>query len=136
MFEYLLTGYEGKLLIGIVLSLVAGTLIGIERELRGKEAGIRTHIFVIAGSMLFSFMSGIVEPTAAGRIASNIVIGIGFLGAGIILREHNKIINLTTAANIWFAAGIGMAIGFQFYLIAVIATVLALIVPWIPGIKH
>ncbi len=136
MLENLMTGQESRFLISLLISLIAGLVIGIEREIRKKEAGIRTHIFVIAGSMLFTFLSSLVDLSSPSRIASNIVIGIGFLGAGIILIENNKVRNLTTAANVWFAAAIGMLIGFQFYLIAIMATIFAILIPLIPGIRH
>ncbi len=135
MFD-LLTGYEWEFLLKLLLALVFGYAIGVERELRGKVAGISTHCFVIGGAMLFTFISGIMEPLAPARIAAQIVSGIGFLGAGIILKgEGQKITNLTTAASIWFAAAIGMAIGFGWYFIAIIATLYAVFVPRIPHLK-
>lgn len=133
MIEKLLTGYELELTIKLLVSLVAGFLIGSEREFRGKPAGISTHSFVIGGSMLFTVLSLFADPNSPARIAAQIVTGVGFLGAGIILKgEEGKITNLTTAASLWFAAALGMAIGFGWYVIAVIGTVYALIIPRIP----
>jgi putative Mg2+ transporter-C (MgtC) family protein len=110
-------------------------MIGAERESRGKDAGISTHIMVICGSTLFTFMSSLVDPDSRSRIAAQIVSGIGFLGAGLILKEDgSRIRNLTTAASIWFAGAIGMAIGFDFHFIALIAVLVSIIVPRIP--KH
>jgi putative Mg2+ transporter-C (MgtC) family protein len=133
----LLRGYEFDFLIGIGLSLLAGFLIGAERESRGKAAGISTHCFVIAGSMIFTYLSAQVDPNSTSRIAAQLVTGIGFLGAGIILKSESdeRITNLTTAAAIWFAASIGMAIGFKFYFMVIIAIAFAVLVPRIPHIS-
>ena len=118
-----------------VLALGLGYLIGAERELRGKDAGISTHIFVICGAMLFTFMSMTVDPASKSRIAAQIVSGIGFLGAGLILKDGASVRNLTTAASIWFAGAIGMAIGFGFHQIAIVAGILATFVPRIPHVR-
>lgn len=133
----LLRGYELDFLIDIGLSLLAGFLIGAERESRGKPAGISTHCFVIGGSMIFTYLSAHVDPNSSSRIAAQLVSGIGFLGAGIILKSEadERITNLTTAAAIWFAASIGMAIGFNFYFMAIVAITFAVLVPRIPHIS-
>ncbi len=133
----LLRGYELDFLINIGLSLLAGFLIGAERESRGKPAGISTHCFVIGGSMIFTYLSAHVDPNSSSRIAAQLVSGIGFLGAGIILKSEadERITNLTTAAAIWFAASIGMAIGFNFYFMAIVAIAFAVLVPRIPHIS-
>jgi putative Mg2+ transporter-C (MgtC) family protein len=86
MFENFLRGYEIDFLVDISLSLIAGALIGIERESRGKPAGISTHSFVIAGSMIFTYLSALVDPSSTSRIAAQLITGIGFLGAGVILK--------------------------------------------------
>lgn len=117
------------------LALIAGFLIGAERESRGKDAGISTHILVIAGATLFTFMSSLVDPASQSRIAAQIVSGVGFLGAGLILKEGGGVRNLTTAASIWYAAGIGMAFGYNYHLIGIIATIAAVLIPRIPHIK-
>lgn len=83
-----LKGYELDLLIDIGLALLAGFLIGAERESRGKPAGISTQCFVIGGSMIFTYLSAHVDPNSSSRIAAQIVTGVGFLGAGIILRSE------------------------------------------------
>jgi putative Mg2+ transporter-C (MgtC) family protein len=130
-------GYQVDFLIDIGLSLLAGFLIGAERESRGKPAGISTHCLVIGGTMIFSYISAQVDPNSTSRIAAQVVSGIGFLGAGMILKSESteKITNLTTAAAIWFAAAIGMAIGFNFYFMALVATAFAVLVPRIPHIS-
>lgn len=119
--------------LGIAISL--GILIGGERELRGKDAGISTHTLVICGAMLFTFMSMTVDPASESRIAAQIVTGIGFLGAGLILKDGAVVRNLTTAASIWFAGSIGMAIGFGFYQIAIIAAIASIFIPRIPHVR-
>jgi putative Mg2+ transporter-C (MgtC) family protein len=130
-------GYQVDFLIDIGLSLLAGFLIGAERESRGKPAGISTHCLVIGGSMIFSYISAQVDPNSTSRIAAQVVSGIGFLGAGMILKSESteKITNLTTAAAVWFAAAIGMAIGFNLYFMALVATAFAVLVPRIPHIS-
>ena len=123
---------EINFIIDLLLSLVVGIAIGFERETRGKDAGISTHTLVISGSMLFTFMSTTVDPSSSSRIAAQIVSGIGFLGAGLILKEGATVKNLTTAASIWFAGAIGMAIGFNYHMIAVIAAIASIGIPRIP----
>lgn len=122
--------------IDLVVAIVLGTLIGIERESRGKDAGISTNCFVIVGAMLFTFMSATVDPGSETRIAAQVVTGIGFLGAGLILKDGTSVRNLTTAASMWFSGAIGMAIGFGYLQIAIIAAVAAILIPRIPHVKH
>lgn len=107
------------------------------RESRGKPAGISTHCFVIAGSMIFTYLSAQVDPSSTSRIAAQLVTGIGSLGAGIILKSEadERVTNLTTAAAIWFAAAIDMAIGFNFYFVTIVAIGFAVLVPRIPHIS-
>ncbi|MDP2925296.1 MAG: MgtC/SapB family protein [Nanoarchaeota archaeon] len=133
----ILSGHETEFIIKLLLSMIAGYIIGYERELRGKSAGVRTHCYVIAGSMLFTFLSIAIDPSSPGRIAAQIVTGIGFLGAGIILKDREgHINNLTTAATIWYSASIGIAIGFGWYFITVLAVIYAVIVPKLPSLDH
>jgi putative Mg2+ transporter-C (MgtC) family protein len=132
----LLTGFEGAFAIKLGMCLLLGTLIGVERELRNKPAGISTHCFVMAGACLFTFISTVADPNSPARIAAQVVSGVGFLGAGMILKsENNSVKNLTTAAAVWFAAAVGMAIGIGWYAIAVIASIYAIVVPRIPHVK-
>lgn len=137
VFENLPTGYELQFLVDIGIALAAGFAIGVERESRGKPAGISTHCLVIGGTAIFTFLSSVIDPNSTSRIAAQIVSGIGFLGAGIILKSERdkKITNLTTAAAIWFAASIGMAIGYEYYFMAAVATAFAVGVPRIPHIS-
>ncbi len=132
-----LTGHEIAFVLKLSLCLILGALIGVERESRNKPAGISTHCFVMAGACLFTFISTVADPNSPARIAAQVVSGVGFLGAGMILKSENDTIrNLTTASAIWFAAAIGMAIGIGWYVIAVIASVYAIIVPRIPHVKR
>ncbi|MBA3502689.1 MAG: MgtC/SapB family protein [Myxococcota bacterium] len=134
--EYLLSGNELDFLLKLALCLFLGAAIGVERELRAKPAGISTNCFVMAGACLFTFVSQAIDPNSPARIAAQVVSGVGFLGAGMILKsEANTVKNLTTAASVWFAAGIGMLIGFGWYVIAAMASVYAIIVPRIPHVK-
>jgi putative Mg2+ transporter-C (MgtC) family protein len=116
----------------ILLAIVAGGLIGIEREFRDKAAGFRTLIFISVGVALFTMLSARLaldkDPT---RIAANIVTGIGFLGAGVILRDQGRVIGLTTAATIWLTAALGMGIGGGEYALSFAGLAATLIVLWI-----
>ena len=130
-------GLQLEFLIDIIFALAAGFVIGAERESRGKPAGISTNSLVIGGAMLFTYLSAAVDPNSTSRIAAQVVSGIGFLGAGMILKGEvdKKITNLTTAASVWYSAAIGMAIGFNFYIIALAAVIFAVLVPRIPHIS-
>lgn len=112
----------------LVLSLVAGGLIGFERESRRQPAGMRTHILISVGSTLLMLVSIYIPQTYfdmkngdPGRIAAQVVSGIGFLGAGAILKLGNNVKGLTTAASIWVVAGIGLAIGAGLYIPSLMA---------------
>lgn len=130
--------FEIQFIVSSLLAAVLGFAIGAEREARGKDAGISTHVLVIAGAMLFTLMSMSVDPASKSRIAAQIVSGIGFLGAGLILKEGASVKNLTTAASLWVAGAVGMAIGFGYYAIAIIASIISILAPRIPHIhrKH
>jgi putative Mg2+ transporter-C (MgtC) family protein len=132
-----LQGLTTQFLIGLGLSFLAGFVIGLERESKGKPAGISTQCLVIGGSMIFSYISALVDPTSTSRIAASIVTGIGFLGAGLILKseEDRKVTNLTTAASVWFSCSIGMAFGFGLFIIGIIGIAFAVLVARIPKIQ-
>jgi putative Mg2+ transporter-C (MgtC) family protein len=124
--------------IKLLAAMLVGGLIGAEREFRDKSAGFRTIIFICIGSTLFTIFSmGLGNETNPTRIAANIVTGIGFLGAGAIIRDGSKVAGLTTAATIWLAASLGMGIGGGRYMLVGVATVLVLIVLWFfPAFEH
>jgi putative Mg2+ transporter-C (MgtC) family protein len=128
----------GEVLARLALAAALGAAIGFERELREREAGLRTHLLVCLGSALFTIVSayGFREFLTSGdavvradptRIAAQIVTGIGFLGAGAIIRQGLSVRGLTTAATLWVSAGIGMAAGAGYYSGAVLGTVLTLV---------
>ena len=103
---------------------ILGAIIGFEREYRGHDAGLRTMSAVAIGSALYSGIGTLVVHTDPPRIAAQVVTGIGFLGAGSIIRSGVSIKGLTTAAAIWVVAAIGMAAGFGYYILAVATTAL------------
>lgn len=113
----------------LLLAILAGGLIGAEREYRDKVAGFRTIILICVGATLFTLFSvrlgGSEDPA---RIAANIVSGVGFLGAGAILRDSGRVTGLTTASTIWLAAALGMGIGAGAYLLTGVAVGLVLVV--------
>src|SRR6266480_175670 len=114
----------------LLLAAVLGGIIGIERQIRDKPAGLRTNILICVGSTLFTSISTRVAQVLGGdptRIAAQIISGIGFLGAGAVLHSHGFVLGLTTAATIWVVAGVGMALGSGMYLVAVFATAMSLV---------
>ena len=106
--------------------VAVGGLIGAERELRSKSAGFRTMILICLGSFLFTTFSKYFSEASPDRIASNIVTGIGFLGAGVIFKSDNRINGITTAATIWAVAALGMGIADGWYVLVGASTVLIL----------
>jgi putative Mg2+ transporter-C (MgtC) family protein len=115
----------------LCLSALLGAALGFEREWRQKFAGLRTNILIAVGSTLFTVMSIDLSAAAGGdatRIAAQIVTGIGFLGAGAIMRTGSGVRGLTTAAMIWVNAAIGVAVGGGEYRVAIIATIVTLVV--------
>ncbi len=117
-----------EILLRLVLSVVAGGFIGLEREVVHKPAGIRTHMLVCLGSALFVLVTLETLPNEAARIIAGIATGIGFLGAGTIFKAKDEVHGLTTAASVWAVAAVGLAIGFGFYLMTAIAVILILII--------
>lgn len=115
------------LLIKLVLAVLLGGIIGFEREVAGKPAGLRTNILICIGACLFTIISGKFFADPA-RISAQLVTGIGFLGAGAIMREGEHVRGLTTAATIWAVAAIGMSIGYGHYTLAGMVTLTILFV--------
>jgi putative Mg2+ transporter-C (MgtC) family protein len=126
------------LVLRLVLSSVLGGMIGLEREIHGRPAGFRTHLLVSLGSCLFvitsiefyrifgNFSGSVPVGVDPGRIAAQVVTGIGFLGAGAIIRERASIRGLTTAACLWVAAALGVACGIGYFYLAICVTAIAL----------
>jgi putative Mg2+ transporter-C (MgtC) family protein len=117
------TSDEFEIIGRLALAGLLGAFIGLERELRGYPAGIRTLALVTVGAALFTDASKLFDGDN-GRVAAQIVTGIGFLGAGVIFREGYTVRGITTAATIWSAAAIGMAIGLELYWVAVLGSLL------------
>lgn len=119
----------------IILSAILGALIGYERQFKHKSAGLRTNILVCIGSCLIMILSNLLYEQVEGktnadpaRLAAQVVSGIGFLGAGAIIKEGVNVIGLTTAACIWVVSGVGLAVGAGYYIIAVFASLLVYII--------
>lgn len=113
----------------LVIAGLLGGIIGVEREFRAKEAGVRTHFIVALGSALFMIISEYAfgdKTHDVSRVAAQVVSGIGFIGAGVIIFQRNVIRGVTTAAGLWVAAAIGMAAGDGMYSVAIAATILTL----------
>ena len=132
-------GINAEILIKLGISLLLGFIIGLEREMTNKSAGLRTHILVCLGSTVFTILSihgfadivgqnGVRIQNDPARIAAQILTGIGFIGGGAVLRHGTNVIGLTTAAALWISAGIGMAVGVGSYELALDATIIAFIV--------
>lgn len=120
--------YDLETTIQLVISFFIGAIIGAEREYRTKTAGLRTMIMIALGSTIFTEVSIIIGQGSPDRIASNIVTGIGFLGAGVIFKDGLSISGITTATTIWITAALGMAVGAGQYYIACGGTIVVLVV--------
>jgi len=117
--------------ISVILAIVLGAAIGLEREFSGKAAGLRTNILICLGAAVFTIISREMGGNIGGsptRIAAQIVTGVGFLGAGAIIRDRGGVYGLTTAATIWLVASVGMACGAHFYKLAGITTLVVILV--------
>lgn len=123
-------------MVSVLAAIIFGAIVGAEREISGKPAGLRTNVLICMGASIFTIIAikfaGEINPSS--RIIAQIISGIGFLGAGAIIRESGgSVQGLTTAATIWVMAGIGIACGARYYYLAGIATILTLIVLLILG---
>ena len=112
----------------LLLALLIGAIIGTEREYRSKSAGLRTMIMVSLASCLFTMLSLRIGVENPDRLAANILTGLGFLGAGVIFKDDNRISGITTATTIWMVAALGMAVGAGYFFLSLLGTVLVLIV--------
>ena len=116
----------------VSISFMIGAILGIEREFRSKPAGFRTMILICVGSCLYTILSQqLGSASSTDRVASNIVTGIGFIGAGVIFKEGISVNGLTTAALIWVTAALGMAVGYKSYPIAIVVTIIVVVVLFI-----
>ena|SRR3989344_916453 len=116
---------EFDFIIKMVLAFALGAIVGFEREFDDEPAGVRTHILVILGATLFTVLSiDFIGTSDPSRIASNVVVGIGFIGAGAIFRAENKVKGITTAASLWVIAAVGMAVGLGYYIAAFVTALL------------
>jgi len=120
---------EWNLIIRLLIAGLLGGIIGFEREVRAKEAGLRTHFIVALGSALFMIISQYAFSGRfdAARVAAQVVSGIGFIGAGVIIFQKNAVRGVTTAAGLWVAAAIGLACGAGMYAVAIAAGILTLL---------
>ncbi len=117
--------------LSIILAVVLGGAVGMERELSGKSAGLRTNVLICLGAAVFTIISAkmaLQYDASVVRIAAQIVTGVGFIGAGAIIQDRGGVHGLTSAATIWLVASIGMACGANFYRLAVLTTLVAIIV--------
>lgn len=134
MIEFTFDSLELELVIRILVSVALGALIGFEREIKHKPAGLRTHIFVCMGSCLFTISSFYLLPESsisnfdATRIAAGIVTGISFIGAGSIIATKGDVRGLTTAASLWVIAAIGLIVGLGNYIIPIVTTIITFLV--------
>jgi putative Mg2+ transporter-C (MgtC) family protein len=115
-------------LIKVLIAVVIGGIIGMEREIHSKAAGLRTITLITVGATLFTILSVKFGDPATSRVAANIITGIGFLGAGVILFAEGKLKGLTTASSIWVAASLGMAVGIGEYVLAMATSIIVIIV--------
>ena len=130
MLERIVDIFKLELLLQLGLATLLGGAIGLERELGGKPAGLRTNILICIGSAIYTQLSLAMVPAAtdASRVAGQIVTGVGFIGAGTILHARGAVVGLTSAATIWVVAAIGVALGAGHYAEALLATLVVLVV--------
>ena len=131
-----------QVILQLVLAVVLGGVIGLEREFKGKEAGLQTYSLVTLGACLFTIVNFELFNFFAGetsisfdpsRIIQAVAIGIGFIGAGVIIYRRDHVEGITTAAGLWCSAAIGVAVGIRVYFLALLATLLATIILFVLG---
>lgn len=120
--------HQFSMIIPLIVAATLGFIVGIEREFVRKEAGIKTYALVTLGAALFTVISFDPNFPDPSRIISQVVVGIGFIGAGIIIFHQNKVHGLTTAAGLWVMAGVGVAAGMQQYTLAIAGTLIILFI--------
>ena len=118
-----------EMILRLLLAAFLGGIIGYEREIEEKPAGLRTHMLLAMGSTIFTMLSYSAFPGSdPSRVAASIIVGIGFIGAGTIYQQRDKIVGLTTAVSLWVTTAIGMSIGTGFYLLGVITTLVTFLI--------
>ena len=120
--------YEVEIILKILLSIALGSLVGVEREARGKPAGLKTHAIICLASTIFSIISINYFTKDYARMISNVLTGMGFIGAGAIIASGRKVVGITTATTLWITTAIGIAVGIGFYFLAIISTITVLII--------
>ncbi len=133
MYQFFLQ--DDQVILKLVVAVILGMVIGVERVFVHKEAGMKTHALVSLGAATFIIISELIAVKYAitggldpSRVASQVIVGIGFLGAGSIIFQGNRLSGLTTAGGLWVTASIGMAAGFGFYSLAIVTTILVLLI--------
>ncbi|WP_304344148.1 MgtC/SapB family protein [Chryseobacterium koreense] len=129
-FQDLFALFNYRDLLLVLVAIAVGMAIGMEREYHNKTAGLRTIMLVCVGSCIFTILSMRIGAENPDRIAANIITGIGFLGAGVIFKDENKVNGLTTACTIWVTAALGMAVGSQHIFLAIFGAAVVLLVLW------
>jgi putative Mg2+ transporter-C (MgtC) family protein len=121
---------EGQMIFKLLVAAFLGAIIGYEREARDRPAGLRTHMLVTMGAAVFAMISFYAFPADAdsGRMASYVVVGIGFIGAGTVIQLKNKVVGLTTASSLWLTAAIGVSVAIGYYFLAAFAAAIGFIV--------
>jgi putative Mg2+ transporter-C (MgtC) family protein len=120
-FDHVLTGFDAETIVRLLIALALGAVVGLERQLKKRPAGLRTHMLVSLGAAIFTTVGLALEPNTS-RIAEAIVAGIGFIGAGAIIAQGGRVRGITSAATLWAVAGLGLVVGVGAYVIAVVIT--------------
>ena len=120
-FDHVLSGFDVETIVRLLIALALGAVVGLERQLKKRPAGLRTHMLVCLGAAIFTTVGLALEPNTS-RIAEAIVTGIGFLGAGAIIAQGGRVRGITSAATLWAVAGLGLVVGVGAYVIAVVIT--------------
>jgi len=120
-FDHVLSGFDFETIVRLLIALALGAVVGLERQLKKRPAGLRTHMLVCLGAAIFTTVGLALEPNTS-RIAEAIVTGIGFLGAGAIIAQGGRVRGITSAATLWAVAGLGLVVGVGAYVIAVVIT--------------
>ena len=128
-FEQIVLNIDWNAFIPMLAAVVLGSVVGLERELHQKAAGLRTIILICTGAALFTVVAGhFSDPNASTRVVQGVITGVGFIGAGTIIRDRASVHGITTAATIWLMTGVGIACGLRMYEVAIGVTILTLII--------